>query len=295
MRKRFAGAYTALVTPFRNSNVDWDTLDQLVDRQIAAGVDGLIPCGTTGESPTLSAEEHDEVVTRVARRARGRALVIAGAGSNNTAAAIRMSKHAADAGVDGLLVVNPYYSKPTQAGLYAHFVAIARATPLPIMLYNIPGRCGVELSIATIARLYRDCSTIVAVKHATGRVEDAAELMQTCEIDVLSGDDPLTWPLMSLGAIGVVSVLSNLAPKAVKRLTDAANSGDMAAARAAHRAIFPVAKTLLSLETNPIPIKTALAFRGLCAEEFRLPMCPLASENRVKLEALLKEQGAILE
>lgn len=308
MRKRFAGVFTALVTPFRAVTgpgagagptgagaIDWAALEQLVERQLAAGVDGLVPCGTTGESPTLTPQEHDELIQRVTRQARGRALVVAGAGSNSTAAAIHLARQAAEAGVDGLLLVNPYYNRPTQAGLYEHFAAIAEATPLPIMLYNIPGRTGVELSVSTIARLYRDCPTIVAMKHATGRVEDAAELVQSCEIDVLSGDDPITWPLMSLGAVGVVSVLSNLAPRAIKRLTDAARSGDLAAAREAHRRIFPLARALLGLETNPTPIKTALALRGLCGEEFRLPMCRMGDENRKRLEALMSEHGAILE
>jgi 4-hydroxy-tetrahydrodipicolinate synthase len=285
----FSGTITALVTPFRGGAVDWQALEALVERQIDAGVDGLVPCGTTGESPTLSREEHAQVIERVIRAVRRRVPVIAGAGSNNTAEAARMSRHAAECGADGLLVVNPYYNKPTQAGLYEHFAAVARATRTPIVLYNIPGRCGVELSVATIARLRRDFPTIASVKHATGRVDDAAELMQVSDIEVVSGDDPITLPLMALGAVGVVSVLSNLAPRGVRRLTRAALDGDWAAARAAHREMFPLARALLSLETNPIPIKTALAMKGLCAEEFRLPMCPLAPENRTRLEALLAE------
>lgn len=287
--RRFTGTYTALVTPFADGRIDFDALDRLVERQIAGGVDGLVPCGTTGESPTLSPHEHDQVVERVVRRAAGRLAVIAGAGSNDTARAVQMAKHAADVGADGLLVVSPYYNKPTQAGLIAHFRAVAQATPLPVMLYNIPGRCGVEIAIPTIRRLFDETATIRSVKHATGRVDDAAELMHVCQIDVLSGDDPITWPLMSLGAIGVVSVLSNLAPQAVKRLTAAALAGDLPTARAAHRALFALGRALLSLETNPIPIKTALAMRGLCREEFRLPMCRISEENRTKLEAALRE------
>lgn len=284
---RFQGTITALVTPLRGGGVDFEALERLVERQIAAGVEGLVPCGTTGESPTLSSEEHAAVIERVVALARRRTAVIAGTGSNCTAEALRMSRHAAEAGADGLLLVSPYYNKPTQAGLFRHFSAIARAVPLPIVLYNIPGRCGVELSVETIRRLHEEHGTIVAIKHATGRVDDAAELAQVCPIDILSGDDPLTLTLMVLGAVGVVSVLSNLAPRAVRRLTQAALAGDFVQARAEHRRLFPLARALLSLETNPIPIKTALALRGLCAEEFRLPLCPLAPENRRRLEELL--------
>lgn len=291
--KRFTGTITALVTPFRDGAVDYPALEKLVERQVAAGVEGLVPCGTTGESPTLTKTEHDEVVACVIRAAARRACVIAGAGSNSTSEAVRRSEQAERAGADGLLIVSPYYNKPTQNGLFAHFSAIARATRLPIMLYNIPGRCGVEIAVPTIARLFEAHDNIRAVKHATGRVDDAADLMQACPIDVLSGDDPITWPLMALGATGVVSVLSNLAPRAVRRLTQAALAGNLAEARAAHRALHGWGRALLALETNPIPIKTALALRGLCREEFRLPMCALAPENRGKLEALLRDIEAV--
>lgn len=285
----FQGTITALVTPFRDGAVDYPTLEKLVERQIAGGVDGLVPCGTTGESPTLTADETDDVIRCVVRVTARRVPVIAGAGSYSTAETIKKSHRAVKAGADGLLIVNPYYNKPTQSGLYQHFGAVAREVSVPIMLYNIPSRCGVELSVATIARLHAEFPRIASVKHATGRVDDAAELMQTSAIEVVSGDDPITWPLMALGAVGVVSVLSNLAPRMCRRLTQAALAGDFAAARAAHRAVYPLARALLSLETNPIPIKTALALKGLCAEEFRLPMCPLAPDNRRKLESLLAE------
>ena len=283
------GAITALITPFRNGQVDFHALEKLVAEQLEAGIDGLVPCGTTGESPTLTAAEHRDVVRCVAAAAGGRVPVIAGAGSNSTAHAIELSESALAAGATALLQVNPYYNKPTQAGLVEHFSALARAVKAPIVLYNIPGRCAVELSVETIRRLYEEHDNIVAVKHATGRVDDAAALLQECDIDVLSGDDPLTWPLMSLGAVGVISVLSNLAPRAVKRLTDAGLSGDLAAGRAAHRKMFPLARALLSLETNPIPIKTALALRGRCAAEFRLPLCALSAENAAGLERILRE------
>jgi len=281
------GTFTALVTPFRDGHVDYGALERLVERQVASGVDGVVPCGTTGESPTLSDEEHNEVVARVARVVNGRCLVIAGAGSNDTNYAVHLARRAREAGADAVLVVNPYYNKPNQQGLYEHFAAVARAVDLPVVLYNIPGRTGVTLANDTIRRLFDEHQNIVAVKHATGRLDDAAELLQTCEIDVLSGDDPLTWPLMALGGVGVISVLSNLAPRAVKKITDAALAGDMTAAREAHRAAYPLARALLSLDTNPIPIKTALAMRGWCAEEFRLPLCPLGDEARNELQRLL--------
>ncbi len=286
--KPIHGTITALITPFHDGRIDYHTLEKLVERQIEAGVDALVPCGTTGESPTLRGEEHDEVIACVIRTARGRVPVVAGTGTNDTAETVRRTRLAAEIGASAALLVNPYYNRPTQSGLSEHFAQVAQAVPIPLVLYNIPGRTGVELSVATIARLHERFPRIVAVKHATGRVDDAAELLQASPIDVLSGDDPLTWPLMALGAVGVVSVLSNLAPRSVKRLTDAALSGDLAAARAAHRVLFPLARALLSLETNPIPIKTAMALRGLCAEEFRLPMTPIAPENRVRLVELLE-------
>lgn len=247
----------------------------------------MVPCGTTGESPTLSHEEAEQVIACVAKTARKRVPLIAGTGSYNTAEVIKKSQKAAELGATGLLIVSPYYNKPTQNGLYAHFSTIAREVSLPIMLYNIPGRCGVEISVATIARLHSECPNIVSVKHATGRVDDAADLMAASKIEIVSGDDPITWPLMALGAIGVVSVISNLCPKATRKITAAGLSGDAAAARAAHQALYPLMRPLLSLETNPIPIKTAMAMKGLLSEEFRLPMCPLAAENRKKLESLL--------
>lgn len=284
---RFQGTITALVTPFRNGQVDGPALDRHVERQLAAGVDGLVPCGTTGESPTLSAAEHAAVIERVVRVTKGRVPVIAGTGSNNTAEAIRMSQHAADAGADGLLIVAPYYNRPTQEGLFQHYAAIARSVKLPIVLYNIPGRCGVEVSVDTIRRLRESHDSIASVKHATGKAEGVADLLAACDIEVLSGDDPLTLPMMSLGAIGVISVMSNLVPKAVRAVTQAANAGDFRAAGEANRRLHPFSVGLLSLATNPMPIKTAMAIRGWCAEEFRLPLCPLPADARGRLERLL--------
>ncbi len=286
--KALQGTLTALLTPFRDGRLDRPALERLVQRQLEAGVDGLVPCGTTGESPTLSEAEHREIVSCVVRLARGRTPVIAGSGTNCTARTIELARLNADCGADALLVVAPYYNRPSQEGLFRHFSAVAAATDRPIVLYNIPGRCGVEVSIETIKRLFDAHKNIVAVKHATGSVTGAADLMAACEIPVLSGDDPLTWPLMSMGAVGVISVLSNLVPRAVKRLTDAALHGDQAAAQAAHRQLYPLAKALLSLDTNPIPIKTALALKGWCTDELRLPLCGLSEDHRRKLAQLIE-------
>ncbi|MCK4341961.1 MAG: 4-hydroxy-tetrahydrodipicolinate synthase [Phycisphaerae bacterium] len=285
--KPLQGTLTALITPFRDGKVDLASLETLVQRQLEAGVDGLVPCGTTGEAPTLSTAEQQEIVSCVVRLTRGRVPVLAGAGTNATAGTIELARLSADCGADALLVVTPYYNKPSQEGLFRHFSAVAEASELPIVLYNIPGRCGVEISSETIKRLFEAHENIVAVKHATGSVAGAADLMASCDISVISGDDPVTLPLMSLGAVGVISVLSNLVPQAVKRLTQAVLDKDLATAQAAQRELYPLAKALLSLETNPIPIKTALAMKGLCAEEFRLPLCPMGAEKRGILKALL--------
>lgn len=283
----FRGTYTALITPFADGAVDEAALERLVEAQVEAGVEGVVPCGTTGESPTLSMDEHNRVVERVVRFARGRVAVVAGTGSNSTAEALRLSRHAAEAGADALLLVAPYYNRPTQEGLFRHFSAVARAVDLPIMLYNIPARCGVEIGIETMCRLRDAHANVRAVKHATGGVADAAALLAACDLAVLSGDDPITLPLMSLGAVGVVSVMSNLAPRSVRRLTQAALGGDLASARDAHRRLYPLARELLALATNPIPIKTAMALRGWCREEFRLPLCPLEEAKRAALRELL--------
>ncbi len=285
----FSGTITALITPFRDGQVDFDALTAHVQRQIAAGVDGLVPCGTTGESPTLTPEEHLAVIQHVVKTAGRRVPVIAGTGSYSTAHALHLSRQAEEVGAEGLLIVSPYYNKPSQEGLFQHFATIARGVRLPIVLYNIPGRCGVEIAVDTIRRLRDNCDNIVSVKHATGKVETVADLLADCPIEVLSGDDPLTLPMMSVGAIGVISVLSNLAPRGVKRVTAAALAGDFLAAREANRKLHAIGTALLSLSTNPMPIKTACAMRGWCAEEFRLPMCPLPPEQRAKLAALLAD------
>jgi 4-hydroxy-tetrahydrodipicolinate synthase len=290
-RAKFHGTITAIITPFRGGEVDFAALEKLVEMQISSGVSGLVPCGTTGESPTLTEVEHHAVIDQTVRFVRGRVPVIAGVGSNSTTVTIERAKHAEQAGATGLLVVSPYYNRPSQEGLYQHFSMVARATPLPIMLYNIPGRCGVEISIQTLCRLYEDNPTIVSVKHATGRVDDAAELISVCPIDVISGDDPITWPLMAVGAVGVVSVMSNLIPASVAALTRAALARDFGGAFSAHRAMYGLTRGLLSLDVNPVPIKTALAIRGMCSDELRLPLAPLPLDRRQKLTALLAESN----
>lgn len=287
----FTGCMAALVTPFREGSVDFVALDGLVDHLLAGGVSGLVPCGTTGESPTLGDDERNAVIAAVARRVRSRVPVIAGTGTNSTARSVDHSRAALEAGADGVMLVAPYYNRPSQAGLYEHFSAVARKASAPIILYNIPGRTGVEISVETIARLHADHRHIVAVKHATGSLDGASELAATCDIAILSGDDSLTLPLISVGAVGVISVLANLLPAEMSALTTAAVSGDLRTAQKWHRKLFPLARGLLKLDTNPIPIKTALALRGLMAEEFRLPLCSMGEDQRRRLADLLAESG----
>jgi len=287
----FKGSMVALVTPFKDGEVDWPRLNELVDFHIAAGTEAIVPCGTTGESPTLTHEENDAIVAAVVKRARGRVPILAGTGSNSTAEALRMTKHARENGADGSLLVVPYYNKPTQEGLFQHFSAIARAVDFPQVLYNIPPRCVIEMSVDTIVRLREAHANIVAVKHATGSMDGASELLCRCDIDILSGDDSMTLPLMAIGGVGVISVLANLVPQDVKALTDAALAGDWETARRWHRKMFRLAKGLLALEVNPIPIKTAMAMKGVIAEEFRLPLCRMQPANRDKLAAALADYG----
>jgi 4-hydroxy-tetrahydrodipicolinate synthase len=288
----FKGTFVAIVTPFKNGAVDFETLDKLVDMHIEAGIAGIVPCGTTGESPTLSHEEHDQVIARVIKRAKGKLHVMAGTGSNSTAEAIKLTQHAEQNGADSALLVSPYYNKPTQEGLYQHFKAIAENTALPIVLYNIPGRCGVEITPETIARL-AEIPNIRAVKHATGLMDGASALRTMCEIDILSGDDSLTLPLMSIGGTGVISVIANIVPKDVKALTDAALAGDLKTAEQLHRKMFALAKGMLSLATNPIPVKTAMAMLGMCGDELRLPLWPMDDGLKQKLRQTLADYGLL--
>ena len=287
---KYQGLYTAIVTPFKNGQVDYDAYKALIEAQIAGGVDGIVPMGTTGESPTVSTEEHLEIIRKCVEFVAGRCQVIAGTGANCTTEAIEMTKAAAAMGVDGTLQVCPYYNKPNQEGVYQHFKAIAEATDLPIMLYSIPGRSGIEIAVDTVARLAADCPTIVAIKEAGGSVERVNQLVQALPADfaVLSGDAGLPVPFISCGAVGRVSVTSNIAPAEMKALGDAAMSGDGKKALELQKKYYPLMKGLMSLDVNPVPAKAALALRGEISWEIRLPLVPLAEEKHGKLADLLK-------
>ena len=287
---KYQGLYTAIVTPFKNGQVDYEAFKALIEAQIAGGVDGIVPMGTTGESPTVSTEEHLEVIRVCIETVAGRCQVIAGTGANSTAEAIELTKAAAAMGADGTLQVCPYYNKPNQEGVYQHFKAIAEATNLPIMLYSIPGRSGIEIAVDTVARLAADCPTIIAIKEAGGSVERVNQLVQALPEDfaVLSGDDGLTVPFISCGAVGLVSVTSNVAPAEMKALVDAALSGDGKKALELQKKYYPLMKGLMSLDVNPVPVKAALALRGNIGWDIRLPLVPLAEEKHGKLAGLLK-------
>ncbi len=280
----FTGNMVALATPFRNGRLDLESLSALVEHVIQGGVSAVIPCGTTGESPTLSHDEHDQVVSHVVECVAGRVMVIAGAGSNSTQEAIRLTKAAQKEGANAVLSVNPYYNKPTQAGMLQHFRAVADASSLPVVLYNIPGRCGVELSVATCLELASH-PNIQAMKEATGNVENVTQLCRDSDLAVLSGDDSLTLPMMALGASGVISVLSNVLPDRVTRMVQAALDSDLATARKEHNQLFPLMKALF-LESNPAPAKACLAQMGLMADELRLPLCPVGDGTRKILQDL---------
>lgn len=278
----FRGVYTALITPFMEiGNVDYQALERIIEFQIQSGIDGLVPCGTTGESPTLSHEEHDRVIAKTVQYANGRVPVIAGTGSNATSEAIRLSQHAEDAGVDAVLLVNPYYNKPTQKGLYLHFKAIASSVHLPCILYNIKGRTGVNLETETLRRLEEECPNIVAVKEASGDLSQMESVIQTKKngFSVLSGDDNLALDLIRRGGDGVISVASNLFPLQMVRMVHAALDGNFAEAERLNDWFAPFFKACF-YETNPIPIKTAMSHLGLCSSIFRLPLCEMESEEK---------------
>ena len=286
----FRGTFTALVTPFRNGDVDLAALEKLIERQIAAGITGLVAVGTTGESPTLTDEEKQAIIERCVKIGRGRCKVIAGTGSNSTHHAIEATKLAEKTGADGALLVAPYYNKPSQEGLFRHFKAIAGATSLPIVLYNIPGRCSVDILPETVVRLAEACRNIVSIKEASGSVERVAELRRLLpdEFTILSGDDSLTLPFMSVGAAGVVSVATNLFPSEVCALVRACESGDLKSAQTLHRKLLPLFKDLF-IEPNPVPIKTALSWRGGMSGEVRLPLCEMSEANQTRLRKTLEE------
>ena len=290
----FSGAFTALVTPFKNGEVDVEALEGLVEFQIEGGIDGLVPCGTTGESPTLSEEEDRLVIETVVRVTAGRVPVVAGTGSNNTASAIKYTKMAEEVGADGSLQVAPYYNKPTQEGLFRHYAAIAENTSLPLVLYNIPGRTNVTIAPETIAQL-AEIPNIVGVKESTLSMNMVSDIKRLCgeEFDILSGDDPMTLPLLALGGTGVVSVASNIAPGAVSDMVAAMNSGDLARGREIHYGLLPLIRAL-SVETNPIPIKAAASLLGLCSDELRLPLVPMSGENLRNLQTVMEGSAPLL-
>ncbi len=285
------GTYTALVTPFgtdATESIDWTAFDALVDAQIAGGVSGLVPCGTTGESPTLSHDEHKEVIRRTVQRANKRTQVIAGTGSNSTLTAIELSQAAESAGVDAIMVVVPYYNKPTQEGLYRHFIAVARSVRCPVVIYNVPSRTGIDLAAETLGRICGDAPNVVATKEATGNVLRAQDLVRRfgTRLTVLSGDDALTLAMVAVGARGVISVTSNVLPGEVSRATRLALDGDGEAARRAHMALLPVHEAMF-LEANPGPAKAALAMRGVMTDVVRGPLCAASEATRKQLAAVL--------
>ena len=286
---KFHGSITALVTPFKNGKVDEKTLSRLVREQIKNGTDGLVPVGTTGESPTLTTAEHERVIEVVIEAADKKVPVIAGTGSNSTDEAILLTRHAKKMGADAALLVTPYNNKPTQEGLYRHYEAIAKAVNIPIILYNIPGRSVVNISPDTIARLSK-IPTIVAVKEATGSMDQASHILSLCDITVLSGDDSMTLPLLSIGAKGVISVASNIVPGTVSEMVDSFFAGNLTKAQSLHHKLFPLCRALF-VETNPIPVKRAMKLLGLCEDEIRLPLCPMQASNEKLLIQALKDFG----
>jgi 4-hydroxy-tetrahydrodipicolinate synthase len=284
----FRGTYTALVTPFRNDQIDEAAFAQLIEFQIENEITGIVPVGTTGESPTLDHDEHTRVIALAVQAARGRCKVIAGTGSNSTSEAIALTQDAEKVGADAALLVAPYYNKPSQEGLFRHFKAIADATKLPVILYSIPGRCGIEIGVETCVRLAAACANIVAIKEAGGSVERVSQLRQALPetFDILSGDDSLTIPFMSVGAVGVISVASNLIPREIVQLVRAFEIGKADVAQKLHTKLYPLLKDLF-IEPNPVPVKTALAWAGRMLPDVRLPLCEMADANAKKLRATL--------
>ena len=291
----FRGTYTALITPFRDGEIDRTAFKALIDRQVDAGIDGILPVGTTGESPTLRSDEHIEVIKLAIEYAAGRCEVVAGTGANATAEAIELTQAAEAAGATGSLQVCPYYNKPSQEGLYQHFKAVADSTSQPIMLYSIPGRSVIEISVETTARLAADCSNVTAIKEAGGSVDRVNQLVQGLPDDfaILSGDDPLTLPFMSCGATGLVSVAANIIPDVMARLVRACLNGSFDEALALQKQYYPLFRGLMSLEVNPVPIKEAVALQGHCSNELRLPMAPLSDAQRATLKTLLEDHSLL--
>jgi 4-hydroxy-tetrahydrodipicolinate synthase len=290
--EQFAGLTVALVTPFRGGEIDFDDLGRLVDWHVEQGTDCLAPVGTTGESPTLDHEEHERVIAAVVERARGRIKVMPGTGSNSTREAVRLTRSAKRAGADGALLIGPYYNKPTQEGYYRHFAAIAEAVDIPIVLYNIPGRTASNILPETIARL-AEIPTIVGIKESTGSLDQASQIAVTTNLTILSGDDSLTLPLMSVGARGVVSVVGNIVPRDMKALVAAFLAGRIEEAQRWHRKLFPLCRDMLGAATNPIPVKAAMKLLGRGTGELRLPMTALDAAGEARVRKTLQEYGLL--
>lgn len=290
--EQFAGLSVAMITPLRDGQVDFEALRQNVEYQIEAGTTCLCPVGTTGESPTLSHPEQDQVIAAVVKAAAGRIKVMAGTGSNSTEEALRLTRFAAEAGADAALVVAPYYNKPTQEGFFQHYKALAEAVDLPICIYNIPGRTGKNIEPETIVRL-AELPNITMVKEATGSMDQASAILASTDLTVLSGDDSLTLPLMALGARGVISVVGNVIPRDMIALIRAFESGDLEEARRWHRKLFPLCRDMLGLATNPIPIKAAMQMLGRDTGELRMPMTRLAPDQEAKLRTTLSDYGLL--
>jgi 4-hydroxy-tetrahydrodipicolinate synthase len=290
----FTGTYTAIVTPFKNGRIDETALARLIQNQIKGGVDGIVPVGTTGESPTVDFDEHLQIIVLAIRYAAGKIKVLAGTGANSTDEAVFLTREAEKLGAQGSLQVAPYYNKPTQEGLFQHFREIARNTRLPIVLYSIPGRCGVEIGVDTVRRLAKDCKNIIGIKEAGGSCDRVSQLRAALgpRFEIMSGDDSLTLPFMAVGAQGVISVASNIVPRQVAEMVRAFASGKAKQALQMHQKLFPIFKDLF-IETNPVPVKAALAMMGQIEEEYRLPLVPLSADNRKKLRATLKTCGLL--
>jgi len=293
---RFSGTYTALITPFRDGAIDVPAFTALIERQIAGGVDGIVPVGTTGESPTLDMDEHIEVIRLAVETAAGRCQVVAGTGANATAEAIELTEAAEELGATGTLQVCPYYNKPSQEGLYQHFMAIAESTSLPVMLYSVPGRAGIEIAPETVARLAADCPTVTAIKEAGGSVDRVNQLVQALPdgFAILCGDDALTLPFIACGATGLVSVAGNIIPDVMARLVRACLNGSFDEALVLQKRYYPLMRGLMSLDVNPVPIKSAIALQGHCTNEFRLPLVGMPPAAAAEMAELL-EQFALLE
>ena len=289
----FDGSYVALVTPFKDGAVDFVKLKEIIEFQIENGTAGIVPCGTTGESATLSMEEHEAVIEATVKAVNKRIKVMAGTGANCTDEAIILTKFAKKVGCDAALLVSPYYNKPTQKGLFLHYKAIAESTDIPLVLYNILGRTAVNIEVETTKKIVKHCKTVVGVKEASGSLEQMALTKLACpNIDLFSGDDALTLPVLSIGGVGVISVVANIVPKDVSELVKHFHEGRFAQAKDLHYKLLPLVKAMF-IETNPIPVKTAMAMLGMCSDEFRLPMCAMEDANKAKLETALKNYGLL--